>query len=85
MGIKYKTERVHTGRHDVYITDEKGEWPQRIGCITGGRDCWLAESGHETLGYHKTKRKALRAIQDFRAVKTSAGEIVRIKIQESPL
>jgi hypothetical protein len=82
MGIKYKTERVYAGRYDVYVTDDNGEYPQRVGCITGGNDTWLAEQGQINLGYHKTKKKALQAIQDSRAVKTSVGESVSITIQE---
>jgi hypothetical protein len=83
--MKYKTERVHSGRYDAYMTDDNGEYPMRIGCITGGgvRRCWLAESGYDTLGYHKTKKDALQAIIDHRALKTSAGEIVRVIVQET--
>lgn len=78
MAIKYKTSRESAGRYSVHITDERGEYPQRVGYIVGGRDNWLAESGPESLGYHTTKKKALQAIIDHRAAKTAAGEPVTI-------
>ncbi len=85
--MKYYTERVHKGRYDVYIANDNGEWPQRIGCITGGyggskgvRGVWLAESGPQNLGYHKTKKEALQYIADYRKVKTSSGQPVQIVI-----
>jgi hypothetical protein len=85
--MKYKTTRIYAGRYDVHITDDNGEWPQRIGCITGGyggtRGVWLAESGHQALGYHKTKKAALQAIVDYRQVKTSGGQPVQISINKT--
>ena len=81
--MKYYTERVHSSRHDAYMTDDKGEWPMRIGCITGGNGTWLAESGHQNLGYHKTKKAALQAIVDYRKVKTSSGQPVQIVINHT--
>lgn len=81
MPIKYKAERVHGGRYDVYITDQNGEFPQRVGRITGGRNCWLAESGYETLGYHETVKAAAKAIADHRAVKTADNKTVTIQEQ----
>lgn len=55
-----KTEKYAEGKYFVYID---GQYPQRIGHITGSKGSWLAESGPNNLGYHKTLTDAIGAIK----------------------
>lgn len=57
--MKYVTETYATGKCNVMRT---GEYPQRIGHITGGKEQWLAERGGISLGYFKTRKAAKDAI-----------------------
>ena len=54
-----KTEKYATGKYDVLTL---GEYPRRIGHITGARDTWLPEIGHVSLPYQKTRKAAVHAI-----------------------
>lgn len=79
--MKYKTSCESPGRYSVYITDDNGEYPQRVGYITGGKTTWLAECGPQSLGYRRTLKEAVQAIKDWRAVKTADGQPVTVVIE----
>lgn len=80
-GIKYTTSRESQGRYSVHITDANGEYPQRVGYITGGKTTWLAECGPQSLGYRRTLKDAVQAIKDWRAVKAADGQPVKVVIE----
>ncbi len=61
----WKTEKYATGKYDVIKSDENGEYPRRLGHITGAKSSWFAEAPHKDLGYHKTKKQAVKAIDLF--------------------
>ena len=59
----YFTEKQGDGRFNAMVKNETApHYPRRVGFIIGGRDSWLAESGPESLGYHKSRKAALAAI-----------------------
>jgi len=62
-----KTEIYATGKYDVIYTNDKGQYPRRIGHIVGAKRNWLAEVTlnhlRPNLGYYRTKKAALLAIQ----------------------
>jgi hypothetical protein len=54
-----RAEKYATGKYDVLTV---GEYPRRVGHITGARDTWLPEIGYEQLRYQKTLKAAVDAI-----------------------
>ena len=58
--MKLKAERYAQGKYDVITT---GDYPRRVGHITGARDTWLPEIGYQSLRYQKTLKAAVDAIR----------------------
>ena len=62
-----KSEIYATGKYDVLYCNDNGTYPRRIGHIVGAKGSWLAECTlnhlRPDLGYFKTKKAALLAIE----------------------
>ena len=68
--FKWTTEKYSDCKYDVMASNPDGSYPRRLGHITGAKTVWLAECGYTDLGYHKTKKDAVKAIRAFQENKT---------------
>lgn len=60
--MNLKTEKYASCKYDVLT---KNEFPRRVGHIIGAKTSWFAECGPISLGYFKSKKLAVSAINEY--------------------
>ena len=67
--FKWTTEKYSDCKYDVMASNPDGTYPRRLGHIVGAKAVWLAECGYTDLGYHNTRKDAVKAIRVFQESK----------------